>query len=70
MKIRSAIFIGIVTIAAISIVAAMYNSSYSGSENRIRVAYFPNVGHAVPIIGIETGIFSNGLGNQTKQHKR
>lgn len=65
MKIRSAIYIGIVTIAAISIVAAMYHSSYSGSENRIRVAYFPNVGHAVPIIGTETGIFSNGLGNQT-----
>lgn len=65
MKIRSAIYIGIVTITAISIVAAMYHSSYSGSENRIRVAYFPNVGHAVPIIGTETGIFSNGLGNQT-----
>lgn len=65
MKIRSAIYIGIVTIAAISIVAAMYHSNYSGSENRIRVAYFPNVGHAVPIIGTETGIFSNGLGNQT-----
>lgn len=65
MKIRSAIYIGIVTIAAISIVAAMYHSSYSGNENRIRVAYFPNVGHAVPIIGTETGIFSNGLGNQT-----
>ncbi len=65
MKIRSAIYIGIVTITAISIVAAMYHSSYSGSENRIRVAFFLNVGHAVPIIGTETGIFSNGLGNQT-----
>ena len=65
MKIRSAIYIGIVTIAAISIIAAMNHSNYSGSENRIRVAFFPNVGHAIPIIGTETGIFSNGLGNQT-----
>ena len=30
-------------------------------EERIRVAYFANVGHAIPIVGIERGIFENHL---------
>ena len=65
MKIRSAIYAGIVAVAAISIVAAIYESGSVGDENKIRVAYFPNVGHAVPIVGTETGIFLKGLENNT-----
>jgi len=34
-------------------------------ENKIRVAFYPNIAHAVPIVGIENGIFSSGLGNGT-----
>ena len=65
MKIRSAIFIGIVCIAAISLAAAIQEYGRTGVENTIRVAYFPNVGHVVPIVGTENGIFSKGLGNNT-----
>ena len=64
MKIRSAIFAGIMVIAAISITSAIYDSGQSEQENKIRVAFFPNVGHVVPIVGLETGIFADGLGNQ------
>ena len=65
MKIRSVIFAGIIAIVAISVAVAIYDT-YTIDENKIRVAYFPNIGHVVPIVGIETGIFSKGLGNDTK----
>ena len=65
MKIRSAIIAGMMAIVSISIVSAIYQSGQSEQENKIRVAFFPNVGHAVPIVGLETGIFANGLGNHT-----
>jgi len=64
MKLRSAVSIGIVSIVAIIVATAVFNSQ-DPYENKIRVAYFPNVGHAVPIVGIENGIFSSGLGNKT-----
>ena len=66
MKIRSVIFAGIIAIVAISVAVAIYDIDSTRDENKIRVAYFPNIGHAVPIVGIETGIFSKGLGNDTK----
>jgi len=65
MKIRSAIITGIIVIVSISIVLSVYHSGQSESENKIRVAFFPNVGHVVPIVGLEKGIFAHGLGNQT-----
>ena len=66
MKIGSAILIGLATIAIISIVGIASNSDESRHENKIRVAYFPNIGHAVPVVGMEKGIFQNGLGPETK----
>ncbi len=65
MKIRSVIVAGIVVISMIGIAAAFYESEQGTHENKIRVAFFPNIGHAVPIVGYETGIFSDGLGNKT-----
>jgi len=65
MKIRSVIVAGIVGITMIGIAAAFYESEQGTHENKIRVAFFPNIGHAVPIVGYETGIFSDGLGNKT-----
>jgi len=61
MKIRSAVFAGIATIVALSIALAIYDSGNSETENKIRVAYFPNISHAIPIIGIESGIFPNEM---------
>ena len=64
MKLKSAVSIGIASIVAIIVATAVFNSQ-DPYDNKIRVAYFPNVGHAVPIVGIENGIFSSGLGNKT-----
>jgi len=64
MKLKSAVAIGIASIVAIIVATAVFNSQ-DPYDNKIRVAYFPNVGHAVPIVGIENGIFSSGLGNKT-----
>jgi len=61
MKIRSAVFAGIATIVALSITVAIYDSGNADTEKKIRVAYFPNISHAIPIIGIETGIFPNEI---------
>ncbi len=51
MKIGSAILAGIVVIVVIGIASALYESDQSIHENKIRVAFFPNIGHAVPIVG-------------------
>lgn len=61
MKIRSAVFAGIAAIAILSIAAAILGSGNADAENKIRVAYFPNISHAVPIIGLEKGIFPNEI---------
>lgn len=56
------------TVAGTAIVIAIalsLNSSEITHENKIRVAYFPNIGHAVAITGLEKEIFAEHLGNQT-----
>jgi NitT/TauT family transport system substrate-binding protein len=65
MKTRSAIFAGIAGTALILLVGIMTHSEENTHENKIRVAYFPNINHAVPIIGMEKGIFQNQIGNNT-----
>ncbi len=65
MKIWSAIFVGIVGVTLIFIVGIMVNSDENTHENKIRVAYFPNINHAVPIIGMEKGTFENLIGTNT-----
>ena len=59
MKIWSAIFVGIVGTTLIFVIGILVNSDENTHENKIRVAYFPNINHAVPIIGIEKGTFEN-----------
>ena len=39
-------------------------SNDESNENKIRIAYFPNIGHAIPIVGMENGFFQNSLGDQ------
>ncbi len=70
MKTRSVISAGIAGIALLSVLAISVNSVESTHENKIRIAYFPNIGHAIPIIGIEQGFFKNKLGEQTKIETR
>jgi len=65
MKISSVIFAGIVGATSLLIVGIIVNSDETTHENKIRVAYFPNINHAVPIIGMEKGTFENQIGNNT-----
>lgn len=69
MKTRSAISAGIVVIVLLSVLVAL-SSSDTTHENKIRIAYFPNIGHAIPIVGIEKGFFEESIGNQTKIETR
>lgn len=63
MKMRSIILAGIASIILILSVGIIVNTDGSTRENKIRVAYFPNITHVVPIIGFERGTFANEIGN-------
>src|SRR3990167_9954251 len=65
MKIWSVIFAGIVGATSLLIVGIIVNSDETTHENKIRIAYFLNINHAVPIIGMEKGTFENQIGNNT-----
>jgi len=65
MKIWSVIFAGIVGVTLIFVIGILVNSDETTHENKIRVAYFPNISHAVPIIGMEKGTFQDQIGNNT-----
>ena len=54
----------------ISIVIIALDSENSLNENKVRIAYFPNIGHAIPIVGIEKGFFEASIGNTTKIETR
>ena len=65
MKMRSAVLAGIgVALIAIAI-GIVGDSGTKSSENTLRVAFFPNIGHAIPIVGLERGTFVNNFGNET-----
>jgi NitT/TauT family transport system substrate-binding protein len=57
-------------VAVIILALTIIGSQDSVNEGKVRVAFFPNIGHAVPIIGTETEIFANGLGNNTIIEKK
>lgn len=70
MNARSAITAGIVGIVALSALGVALNSSDTTHENKLRIAYFPNIGHAVPIVGIEQGYFADDLGSEIEIETR
>jgi len=54
----------VVTVAvAIAVVIFSTQSANHERENTIRVAFFPNIGHSIAIVGMEKGTFSEKLGN-------
>ena len=70
MKTQSAIFVGIAGIVLTLIIGVYLNASDESNENKLRIAYFPNIGHAVPIVGMDKGFFEAGVGNATKIETR
>jgi NitT/TauT family transport system substrate-binding protein len=69
MKTRSIIFAGIIGIVLLSVLGITQNYDTT-HENKIRIAYFPNIGHVIPIVGMENGFFENSIGNQTQIETR
>ena len=66
MKIRSVIATGIGAIIVFSALGITLGSNDIAYENKIRIAYFPNIGHAIPIVGMEKGFFAEHLGEDVK----
>ena len=66
MKIRSVIAAGVGAISVFSAVGVALSSSDAAHESKIRIAYFPNIGHAIPIVGMEKGFFAEHLGDDVK----
>ena len=64
MKISIVITLGIVAVIAIAVITTIGSGLEQSSQSKIRVAFFPSIGHAVPIVGIENGIFEKGIGEQ------
>lgn len=69
MKTRSVIFVSIAGIILLSVLGVSLSSTEL-NENKIRIAYFPNIGHAIPIVGMEKGFFETSMGNTTKIETR
>ena len=55
--------VGVILLTALG-TASIFNDNNenSSSDNKIRIAYFPNIGHAIPIVGMEKGFFAAGVG--------
>ena len=70
MKTRSMIFASIVGIILLSVLGVSLSSTAELNQNKVRIAYFPNIGHAIPIVGIEKGFFEANVGNNTKIETR
>jgi len=70
MKTRSLVSAAIAGIILLFVLGSTLTYDDSTYENKIRIAYFPNIGHAVPIVGMEKGFFEESLGNQTKIETR
>jgi len=65
MKIIVTIVSAVAVAVAIAMIAFGTSASNPSPENTVRVAFFPNLGHSIAIVGTEKGIFAEKLGNQT-----
>ena len=70
MKTRSVISASITGVILLSVLGMSLSSNSESDENKIRIAYFPNIGHAIPIVGMEKGFFETDLGEQVKIETR
>ena len=65
MKIRSMFFAGLGVIILAIFAGVILNNNTETNGGVLRIAYFPNIGHAIPVVGIEMGMFASDLGNST-----
>ncbi len=59
------IILGILTGICITIGVIVSLSQEDTKNETLRVAYFPNIGHIAPIVGVEQGLFEKKMGNVT-----
>ena len=64
MKILGMAVSGIVVIVAIAITITSFSNSDQINQDKIRVAFFPSIGHIIPIVGLEEKIFEKGIGEE------
>jgi len=70
MTIKLVLSVGIAVIIVASVTGIILNFDENSDENNIRIAYFPNIGHAIPIIGMEKGFFAEKISTDTKIETR
>ena len=70
MKISLVIAAGIGIIILVLSVVILSNFEDKSNVNTVRVAFFPNIGHAIPIVGLENKIFEENLGSETSIQPR
>lgn len=54
-----------VAVIAIAVASVLSLGQSESEKNQVRVVFFANVNHAVPIVGLENGEFAKELGNTT-----
>jgi len=64
------VVVGIVGVIIVIPAVSVLSIDETTYENKLRIAYFPNIGHAIPIVGMEKGFFANQIGNETKIETR
>ena len=64
MKILGMAVSGIAVIVAIAITITSFSDSDQINQDKIRVAFFPSIGHIIPIVGLEEKIFEKGIGEE------
>jgi len=69
MNFRSVIAAGIIGVVIVTVALAVFGSEQD-DKDKIRLAFFPNVGHVVPIIGLEQEIFYEKLGSEITVEKK
>lgn len=58
--------LGVVVIIVLGVSVSLTNAENDIYENKLRIAYFPNIGHVIPIVGMEQEFFQRDIGNQTQ----
>ena len=66
MKISVVIFGVIIMIISVTAIVTLTNGYSETNNDKLRVAFFPSIGHAVPIVGLENEIFQERIGEQIK----
>jgi NitT/TauT family transport system substrate-binding protein len=66
MKISVVVFGVIIMIISITVIVTLTNDYSDTNNEKLRVAFFPSIGHAVPIVGLENEFFQERIGEQIK----